>query len=118
MRILVAETDSLFLDEMKQALVEAGYEVTTFTDGMRAWDCLVGPAPPDLVITRLDLGSGKPPGTALGLYAQSCHPRIPVIYVPAGTGRAEHADPGHGAVLVKPFPITDLVKTAHRLLGK
>ena len=34
MRILVAETDSICLGEMKQALEQAGYEVTMAGDGM------------------------------------------------------------------------------------
>jgi DNA-binding response OmpR family regulator len=118
MRILVAETDLLFLREIKQALEQAGHHVTASIDAMGAWGYLAGIPPPDLLVTRFHLGPGMPPGTALGLHAHSCHPRIPVIYIPASTERAEHADPEHGAVLVKPFAVTDLVATVHRLLDK
>jgi len=115
MRILLAETDLLFLREMKQALEQAGHLVTASMDGMGAWGYLVGTAPPDLVVTRLHLGAGMPPGTALGLHAYWCRPRIPVIYI-LTNAEAAYADPEHGAILVKPFAVADLVATVHRLL--
>jgi two-component system, cell cycle response regulator CpdR len=118
MRILVAETDVPFLAEMKQALEQAGHDVTTFTNGMAAWNSLVSAVlPPDLLVTRAHLGPGMPPGTALGLHAHSRQPPIPVIYIPASVELAKHADPAHGAVLIKPFAVTELVETVHQLLG-
>jgi DNA-binding response OmpR family regulator len=115
MRILIAETDLRFLAEVKLALETAGHEVTAANDGMGAWGYLAGTAPPDLLITRLHLGPGSPPGTALGMHAQSRNPRIPVIYIPADGERAKLVDPDHGAVLVKPFVLGDLVATIQRL---
>jgi DNA-binding response OmpR family regulator len=117
MRILIAETDQEFLGEIKLALEAGGHEVTIANDGMGAWGYLAGIAPPDLLITRLHLGLGSPPGTALGLHAQSCIPRIPVIYIPGNRERAGLVDPDHGAVLIKPFPLGDLVAAIERLLG-
>jgi CheY-like chemotaxis protein len=117
MRILIAETDPGFLSEIKPALEAGGHEVTVANDGMGAWGYLAGRAPPDLLITRLHLGPGSPPGTALGMHAQSRIPRIPVIYIPADNEGAGLADPDHGAVLVKPFPLGDLLATIQRLLG-
>jgi DNA-binding response OmpR family regulator len=115
MRILLAETDLLFLREMKQALEQAGHLVTASMDGMGAWGYLVGTAPPDLLVTRLHLGAGMPPGTALGLHAYWCRPRIPVIYI-LTNAEAAYADPEHGAILVKPFAVADLVVTVRQLL--
>jgi DNA-binding response OmpR family regulator len=117
MRILVAETDLEFLAAVKVALEEEGHEVTVANDGMGAWGYLAGTAPPDVLVTRLHLGLGSPPGTALGMHAQSRTPRIPVIYIPADNERARLADPEHGAVLVKPFPLGDMLATIQRLLG-
>jgi DNA-binding response OmpR family regulator len=114
-RILVAETDLVCLHEMQQALEQAGHDVTVANDGMTAWAHLTGPSPPDLLITRFRLGAGTPPGTALGLRAHFCKPRIPVIYIPASAERSRHADPEHGAVLVKPFAVTALVETVNLL---
>ena len=82
MHILLAETDLLFLREMRQALEQDGHQVTVSMDGMGAWGYLAGAAPPNLLVTRLHLGAGMPPGTALGLHAFCCRPRIPVIYSP------------------------------------
>jgi DNA-binding response OmpR family regulator len=109
MRILIAETDLVLLDEMGQALEGAGHTVITSADGMRAWDHLVGTSPPHLLVTRCNLGPDMPPGTALGLCAQSSNPRIPVIYIPGSIECAEHVDPEHGTILIKPFPVADLV---------
>jgi len=114
MRILIAETDLLFLREMKQALEEAGHQVTACNDGMGAWGYLASTAPPDLLVTRINLGPGMPPGTALGLHANSS--KIPVIYIPESAEMAEHADPEHGAVLVQPFGAAVLVETMQRYL--
>ena len=118
MHVLVAETDVSFLAEMTQALEQAGHDVTAANNGMAAWDALMSAKPPDLLVTRFHLGPGMPPGTALGLRAHACHPRIPVIYIPASAEHAVHADPEHGAVLVKPFAVTELIATVQRLLRK
>ena len=115
MRILLAETDLLLMREMRQALEQAGHHVMASMDGMGAWGYLVGTIPPDLLVTGLHLGSAMPPGTALGLHAYCCHPQIPVVYIPASI-EAEYANPEHGAILIKPFAVADLVATVHRLL--
>lgn len=73
-RILVAETDLECLAAVKLTLEAIGHEVTVANDGMGAWGYLAGTAPPDLLITRLHLGAGSPPGTALGMHAQSRTP--------------------------------------------
>jgi CheY-like chemotaxis protein len=117
-RILVAETDLLLLAEMTHALENAGHDVTASTHGMGAWDYLVATPPPDLLVTQIHLGPDMPPGTALGLRAGSHVPPIPVIYIPASIELAKHADPGHGAILVKPFAVLELVEAVNRLLGK
>ena len=118
MRVLIAETDLALLQRMSQALERAGHEVAAASDGMQAWRQLTGAAPPDLVVTRLHLGPGTPPGTALGLRARSCEPPIPVLYIPADAERAERADAGHGAVLAEPFSMAELAEAARRLLGR
>jgi len=116
--ILIAETDLPFLDEMKRALEQAGHVVIVATDGMEAWNYLTHAAPPDLLVTRCYLRAGMPPGTALGLCAQTCKPRIPVVYIPESAEAAEYADPQHGAVLIKPFPVAKLVKTVRQIFEK
>jgi DNA-binding response OmpR family regulator len=116
MYVLIAETDPELLAEMRLALEEAGHTVIAVTDGMSAWSHLTGRRRPDLLITRLHLGSGAPPGTALGLCAQASVPPIPVIYIPAKTDSAEFADPSHGAVLIDPFSVADLVMVSSSLV--
>jgi DNA-binding response OmpR family regulator len=117
MRILIVETDLQFLAEMKQGFEQAGHQVTIANEGMGAWGYLTGTDPPDLLVTRLHLGSGSPPGTALGSQAQAHDPPIPVVYIPATAELAKLADPDHGAILTKPFTVAELVAAANRLLN-
>jgi DNA-binding response OmpR family regulator len=116
MYVLIAETDLAFLAEMRLALEEVGHTVTAVTNGMSAWSHLVTSRRPDLLITRLHLGSGAPPGTALGLCAQANNPPIPVLYIPANAEDVEFADPSHGAVLIKPFSVAELVIVSSSLV--
>jgi DNA-binding response OmpR family regulator len=109
MRILIAETDLLFLAAMKQALEQSDHDVTTADDGMKAWDYLTGAVRPHLLVTGLRLGQGSPPGTALGLRAQASHPRVPVIYIPATAELARLAEPAHGLILLRPFAVGELI---------
>src|ERR1700753_3744472 len=115
MRILVAETDLSLLAEMKRDLEQAGHSVIAAPDGMIAWGHLVS-TPPDLLVTSFCLGAGKPPGTALGWRARFSYPRIPVIYTPESLDLMEHADQEHGAILVKPIAVGDLIQPVNRLL--
>jgi DNA-binding response OmpR family regulator len=114
--VLIAETDLELLDEMRLALEEAGHTVTAVTNGMSAWGHMTARRRLDLLITRLHLGAGAPPGTALGLCAQANDPPIPVLYIPADAEGVEFADPSHGAVLIKPFSVADLVMVASSLV--
>jgi DNA-binding response OmpR family regulator len=116
MRILIAETDPQLLADMKQTLEQAGYEVTVANNGMGAWPYIAGANPPDLLVTRLHLGPDSPPGTALGLHAHSRHPRIPVVYIPASAEIAKLADSEHGAILVKPFDMSELMAVIQGLV--
>lgn len=116
MRILVAEPNLLLLAQIEDALKQAGYDVIKCSDGMGAWTVL-NDAAPDLLVTCIDLGKGTPPGTALGLRAYSFQPPIPVIYTPASVDDAAHAENEHGHVLVKPFPVSELVATVGHLLN-
>ena len=50
------------------------------------------------------------------MHAYSCHPKIPVVYIPANAEQAAHADPDHGLVLTKPFSGVELVAAVKRLL--
>jgi CheY-like chemotaxis protein len=117
LRILVAETDLSLLAEMKHSLEQAGHDVVVACGSMAAWDYLTGATPPDLLVTRLRFVPGEPPGTALGLHAASSLPRIPVVYIPATLELAEHADPEHGVVLVKPFAVRELVEAVTQLFA-
>ena len=115
MHVLIAETDPRLRYETVTALQNVGYKVTAASDGLLAWSYLTGPRPPSLLITQIRLGVGTPPGTALGLRAHS--QRIPVIYTPTDIEMAGLADPEHGAVLVRPFAINDVLATIRRLVG-
>lgn len=112
-KVLIAESDLAFAAKVQLALEKAGYQVTVAEDSFRAWDLLQSDRP-SLLITRLSFGPGKVPGTALGSRAKGAG--IPVIYVPLNADGAVHASYEHGAVLIKPVEMTELVATARGLL--
>ena len=118
MRILIAESNLQLLAQMRHALGEAGYSVLGASDVWLALGFLTGPAPPNLLVTGLPLGSGSQPGTVLSMRAQAQRPRIPVLYVPATSELAKFANPDHGAVLIKPFAASEFVATVSRLLER
>ena len=115
MKVLIAETDVIFAAKAQLALEQAGCQVVVTEDPFRAWDLLQSDRP-DLLITRIVFGAGKVPGTALG--ARAYADKIRVIYAPLGADAAVHASDEHGAVLIRPIAITELVATAQRLLAR
>jgi DNA-binding response OmpR family regulator len=116
-RILLVENDELLGVLLELALGEAGYGVARARSGMEALSRLTPKAPPvDLVITDIGLGKG-PDGWQVARRARARAPDLPVIYMTGG--RADQWRPQHvplGVLLLKPFPIAQLVEMAGHLL--
>ena len=114
MRILVVEDDPLILEFASEALREAGYEVTTASDGHQALDqCKQRTA--DFLVTDIRL-----PGDISGWeIAEECRkhdPDLPVIYASGFSPVPARPVPG-SVCLAKPYRPEDLVKAIEKLSG-
>ncbi len=116
-RILLVENDDHFAALFEPALADAGHWVIRVRSGLEALSKLGVRAPPvDLVVTEIALGEG-PDGWQVAQRARARSPDLPVIYLAGQRGDARL--PRHaplGVLLLRPFPIGQLVEMAGHLL--
>lgn len=107
-RILVADDDKEVRSFLTDALAELGYEVTAVADGEALYRSAVS-APPDLIISDLDM-PGLTGGTAEALLRASERTRsVPIIFI---TGQGEDRQ----ARLVEFRPGLHLIRKPIKLL--
>jgi DNA-binding response OmpR family regulator len=109
-RVLLVENDELLGVLFELALCEAGYPVVRARDGAEAMAVLAAAPPVGLLVTDIGLGDG-PDGWQVARRARARSPEMPVIYMTGG--RADEWLPQHvplGVLLLKPFPIDQLVE--------
>ncbi len=112
-RILVADDDKEVRSFLTDALTELGYEVTAVADGEALYRSAVD-APPDLIISDLDM-PGLTGGTAEALLRANEKTRgVPIIFV-TGQGEDRQARlvefrPGLHLIR-KPIKLADLAAT-------
>jgi two-component system cell cycle response regulator CpdR len=115
-KILLAEDDNDMRRFLVKALQNAGYAVTSFDNGLSAYDRL-REEPFELLLT--DIVMPELDGIELARRATELDPEIKVMFI---TGFAAVAlNPGNGApkdarILSKPFHLRDLVNEVERLL--
>ena len=117
-RVLLVEDDELLGVLFELALVDAGYLVTRARDGREALSKLAPEqAPLDVVVTDIAIGEGGD-GWQVARRTRARWDRLPVIYM---TGeRADEWAPQHvplGVLLLKPFPVSQLVEMVGQLLA-
>jgi DNA-binding response OmpR family regulator len=116
-RVLLVEDDELLGVLFELALCEAGYLVTRARTGAAAMAMLLAATPVDLVVTDIGLGDG-PDGWQVARRARARNPDMPVIYMTGA--RADEWMPQHvplGVLLLKPFPIDQLVEMVGHLVS-
>lgn len=117
-RVLLVEDDELLAVLFELALAEQGYFVTRARDGAQAVTTLSREgASIGLVITDIGLGEG-PDGWQVARRARAINPDMPVIYMTGARGdewRPEHVP--QGVLLLKPFPVHQLLEIADALLS-
>ena len=116
-RVLLVEDDELLSVLFELALSEAGYQVVRARNGAEAMAKLSASPSVDLVVTDVCLGDG-PDGWQVARRARARSPDMPVIYMTGARGdewRPQHVP--MGVLLLKPFPIDQLVEMAGHLLG-
>jgi len=115
-RVLLVEDDELLGVLFELALCEAGYVVVRARHGADAIEALTASAPIHLLVTDICLGGG-PDGWQVARSARARRPDMPVIYMTGGG--VDGWLPQHvplGVLLLKPFPIDQLVEmVGHQL---
>ncbi|MGZ3313267.1 MAG: response regulator [Caulobacteraceae bacterium] len=117
-RVLLVEHDELLAVLFELALREAGYDVTRVRSGAEAISRLTPDgASIDLVVTDIGFRDG-PDGWQVARRARAVRPDMPVIYMTGA--RADEWRPQHvplGVLLLKPFPVQQLVEIVGALLA-
>lgn len=116
-RVLLVEDDELLGVLFELALAEAGYLVVRARNAAEALSTLAATPPIDLVVTDINLGDG-PDGWQVARRARARSPDMPVIYMTGARGdewRPQHVP--LGVLLLKPFPIDQLLEMVGHLLA-
>jgi len=116
-RVLLVENDELLGVLFELALIEAGHQVSRARSGAEALAKLDETPAADLVVTDINLGEG-PNGWQVARRARARSPQMPILYMTGA--RPDEWLPQHvplGVLLLKPFPINQLVEMAGSLLA-
>ena len=85
-RILLAEDEPVLCNLYQQFLVQAGYQVTTFTNPSKALD-LFRESPKDFDLVLSDVTMPRMTGDKMGLQMMAIRPELPVVLM---TGFSQH----------------------------
>jgi DNA-binding response OmpR family regulator len=116
-RVLLVEKDDLLAVLFELALVDAGFRVTRARHGWDAMSRLAQTPQIDALITDVSLSEG-PDGWKVARRARARFEGLPVIYMTGG--RADEWAPQHvpmGVLLLKPFPVTQMVEIVGHMLA-
>ncbi|HVP98829.1 MAG TPA: response regulator [Roseiarcus sp.] len=115
-KILLAEDDNDMRRFLVKALQNAGYSVTSFDNGMSAYNRL-REEPYELLLT--DIVMPEMDGIELARRATELDPEIKVMFITGFAAVALNPDnnaPKDSRILSKPFHLRDLVNEVERLL--
>ena len=116
-KILLAEDDNDMRRFLVKALQNAGYEVTSFDNGLSAYNRL-REEPFELLLT--DIVMPEMDGIELARRATELDPEIKVMFITGFAAVALNPDnhaPRQAKILSKPFHLKDLVNEVQRLLA-
>src|ERR1044072_1765768 len=115
-KILLAEDDTDMRRFLVKALQNAGFEVTSYDNGLSAYQRLREEPfelrPTDIVMPKMD-------GLALARRAAELDPDIKIMFITGFAAVALNADstaPKDAKVLSKPFHLRDLVNEVQKML--
>jgi DNA-binding response OmpR family regulator len=115
--LLLVEDEGLVRHDLKEGLVEAGFDVSDVAQGGKALSELeADPSRFSGLITDIRLGRG-PDGWEIARRARELIPNLPVIYI-SGHGSAEWPSKGvpNSLTLSKPFATAQLITAISTLL--
>ena len=116
-RILLAEDDEDMRRFLVRALVKAGHDVSSFAEGLSAFEELKGTAF-DLLLT--DIVMPEMDGIELARRAAELDPGLKIMFITGFAAVALHPDsraPKEAKVLSKPFHLRDLVAEVERMMA-
>ncbi|CCJ09023.1 cell cycle two-component system response regulator CpdR [Methylocystis sp. SC2] len=116
-RILLAEDDNDMRRFLVKALQQAGFSVTSFDNGLSAYDQL-RVEPFELLLT--DIVMPEMDGIELARRATELDPDLKVMFITGFAAVALNPDsqaPRQAKILSKPFHLRDLVTEVHRMLA-
>ncbi|QAY94327.1 response regulator [Methylovirgula ligni] len=116
-KILLAEDDNDMRRFLAKALQNAGYAVTSFDNGLAAYNRL-REEPFELLLT--DIVMPEMDGIELARRATELDPEIKVMFITGFAAVALNPDnhaPRQAKILSKPFHLRDLVNEVQRLLA-
>ncbi len=117
MKILLAEDDNDMRRFLVRALQNAGFEVTSFDNGLSAYNRL-REEPFELLLT--DIVMPEMDGIELARRATELDPDIKIMFITGFAAVALNTDnhaPLQAKILSKPFHLRDLVNEVQRLLA-
>ena len=116
-RILLAEDDDDMRNFLVRALEKAGHEVTSFSEGLSAYE-EIKQASFDLLLT--DIVMPEMDGIELARKATELDPEIKVMFITGFAAVALNPDsqaPRDAKVLSKPFHLRDLVSEVDKMMA-
>ncbi len=116
-RILLAEDDDDMRRFLARALEKAGHDVSSFAEGVSAYEELKGTAF-DLLLT--DIVMPEMDGIELARRAAELDPALKIMFITGFAAVALHPDsraPKEAKVLSKPFHLKDLVTEVERMIA-
>lgn len=116
-KILLAEDDEDMRNFLVKALEKAGHDVTSFAEGMSAFE-EIKQTSFDLLLT--DIVMPEMDGIELARRASELDPSLKIMFITGFAAVALHPDskaPKDARVLSKPFHLRDLVAEVERLMA-
>ena len=116
-KILLAEDDDDMRNFLVKALQKAGHEVTSFAEGMSAFE-EIKQASFDLLLT--DIVMPEMDGIELARRASELDPTLKIMFITGFAAVALHPDskaPRDAKVLSKPFHLRELVAEVDRMMA-
>lgn len=116
-KILLAEDDEDMRKFLERALEKAGHDVTSFGEGMSAFEC-VKEVSFDLLLT--DIVMPEMDGIELARRAADLDPELKIMFITGFAAVALNPDneaPKDAKILSKPFHLRELVQEVDRMMA-
>ena len=117
--VFVVDDESMIIENLRHALEDAGYTVSSASSGDDAMSLVDSEAHEfRALVTGVNL-HGKVTGWDLAHRARELNPKLPVIYMTGGSGHEWSANGVPGSLLLnKPFALAQVVTAVAQLMNE